>query len=199
MRASRFRRKLRRTRRRVRRRQKASIRAASIRAAKLRRSKKKKSTRKRRGGSATRSRTVTTTPAQSYGYEHGSCPRTNAANYQTSQNEAQQSMNRTHGGAKKRRGGSASDTLDVPQFPQQGPQVGPQNANNTSVATNTSAVAGTVNATNDCYATNSCGTKGGSRRTRRAGKRGRVKWGCMSGGRRKHSGGSKRVTWGCMS
>ena len=176
MRASRFRRKLRRTRRRVRRRQKASIRAASIRAAKLSVLIKRR-VRVNAAGALQpgpgRSQRPQLSPT---GMSHGSCPRTNAANYQTSQNEAQQSMNRTHGGAKKRRGGSASDTLDVPQFPQQGPQVGPQNANNTSVATNTSAVAGTVNATNDCYATNSCGTKGGSRRTRRAGKRGRVKW-----------------------
>ena len=179
MRASRFRRKLRRTRRRVRRRQKASLRAASLRAAKLKHS-KKKSTRKRSGGT---SPTISTTATQSYGFD-------------------QQSLNSTHGGAKRRRGGSATSrpkSLDVPQFSQQGPDIGPQNANNTSVATNTSAVAGTVNASNDCYATNSCGATGGSRRTRKAGKRGGVKWGCMSGGRKKRSGGSKRVSWGCMS
>ena len=109
---------------------------------------RRKSTRKRRGGSSTRTRTVSTTPTQSYGFDHGSCPRTNATNFQTSQNSAQQSLNSTHGGAKKRRGGSATlqpQTLDVPQFPQKGPAIGPQDANNTSVATNTSAVAGTVN------------------------------------------------------
>jgi hypothetical protein len=198
MRASRFRRKLRRTRRRVRRRQKASLRAASLRAAKLKHS-KKKSTRKRSGGT---SPTISTTATQSYGFDNGSSPRSNAAGFQTSQNAAQQSLNSTHGGAKRRRGGSATSrpkSLDVPQFSQQGPDIGPQNANNTSVATNTSAVAGTVNASNDCYATNSCGATGGSRRTRKAGKRGSVKWGCMSGGRKKRSGGSKRVSWGCMS
>ena len=113
--------------------------------------------------------------------------------YQTSQNTTQQDLINTHGGAKRKRGGSAEGlaplqpkTIDVPQFPQQGPIISPQGANNTSVATNTSAVSGTVNATNDCYATNSCGTKGGGKRTRRAGKR------------RSRRGG-KRVTWGCMS
>jgi len=151
---------------------------------------RKKATRKRRGGA---SPTISTTATQSYGYEHGSSPRSNAANYQASQNAQQQDLISTHGGAKRKRGGSAEGLsplepapLNVPQFPQQGPSVGPQNANNTSVATNTSAVAGTVNATNDCYATKSCGTKGGGKRTRRAGKR---------GSRR----GGKRVTWGCMS
>ncbi len=156
---------------------------------------RRKSTRKRRGGSSTRTRTVSTTPTQSYGFDHGSCPRTNATNFQTSQNSAQQSLNSTHGGAKKRRGGSATlqpKTLDVPQFPQKGPAIGPQDANNTSVATNTSSVAGTVNATNDCYATNSCGTTGGGQRSKRAGSGRRVKWGCMSGG-------TRRVLWGCMS
>jgi hypothetical protein len=147
---------------------------------------RKKATKKRRGGASAK---ISTTATQSYGYEHGSSPRSNAANFQTSQNSAQQNLNSTHGGAKRKRGGSATSrpkSLDVPQFSQQGPDIGPQNANNTSVATNTSAVTGTVNATNDCYATNSCGSNGGGKKTRRRGKRGR-------------RGGSKRVTWGCMS
>ena len=162
----------------------------------------KKSTRKRRGGSSTSPGTISTTPSQSYGFDHGSSPRTNATNFQSSQNATQQNLNNTHGGAKKRRGGSATSrpkSLDVPQFSQQGPAIGPQDANNTSVATNTSSVAGTVNATNDCYATNSCATKGGSRKKYRAGRKGRVKRRCMSGGKRTRRGGSRRVLWGCMS
>ena len=187
MRTSRYRKRLQKSRRKCRSSKKTT-----------RRRHTRKRTRKRRGGAT---KTISTTPTQSYGYEHGSSPRSNAANFQTSQDAAQQDLISTHGGAKRRRGGSASSpkTLDVPQFPQQGPPIGPQDANNTSVATNTSAVAGTVNATNDCYATKSCGTKGGSRRTRRAGRRGRVKWGCMSGGKKGRRGGSKRVKWGCMS
>jgi hypothetical protein len=180
MRTSRYRKKLRKSRRRRRSSKKTT----------LRRRIRKKTTRKRRGGSAS---TPTITSFKSYGFDNGNSARSEAANFQKNQDTTQQDLINTHGGAKRKRGGSAEGLaplepapLDVPQFPQQGPSVGPQNANNTSVATNTSAVAGTVNATNDCYATKSCGTKGGGKRTRRAGKR---------GSRR----GGKRVTWGCMS
>ena len=65
---------------------------------------RKKATRKRRGGASPK---ISATPSQSYGFEHGSCPRTNAANYQTSQNATQQDLINTHGGAKRKRGGSA--------------------------------------------------------------------------------------------
>ena len=182
MRTSRYRKGLRKSRRRRR----------SIKRTTIKRHLRKKATGKRRGGSAGRPKTISTTPTQSYGYEHGSSPRANAANFQTSQNAAQQNLNSTHGGAKRKRGGSATSrpkSLPVPQFPQQGPAIGPQGANSTSVATNTSSVTGTVNATNDCYATNSCGAKGGGKRTRRAGRR--VK--------KKRCGGGSRVKWGCMS
>jgi len=176
MRTSRYRKKLQKSRRRRR----------TIKKTMKKRRIRKKATRKRRGGA---SPTISTTATQSYGFDNGSSPRSNAAGFQTSQNSAQQTLNSTHGGAKRRRGGSATSrpkSLDVPQFSQQGPDIGPQNANNTSVATNTSAVTGTVNATNDCYATNSCGSNGGGKKTRRRGKR-------------RRRGGSKRVTWGCMS
>ena len=180
MRTSRYRKRLQKSRRR-RRTNKKTMKKRRIR---------KKATRKRRGGA---SPTISTTAVESYGFKNGNSARTEAANYQKNQDTTQQDLISTHGGAKRKRGGSAEGVaplepapLNVPQFPQQGPDIGPQNANNTSVATNTSAVAGTVNATNDCYATKSCGTKGGGKRTRRAGKR---------GSRR----GGKRVTWGCMS
>ena len=192
MRTSRYRKRLQKSRRR---------RRTSKKTTKNRRI-RKKATRKRRGGASPK---ISATPSQSYGFEHGSCPRTNAANYQTSQNARQQDIINTHGGAKRKRGGSAEGlaplqpkTIDVPQFPQQGPIISPQGANNTSVATNTSAVSGTVNATNDCYATNSCVTKGGSRRTRHAGRKGIVKWGCMSGGKNSRRRGIKRILWGSM-
>ena len=47
-------------------------------------------------------------------------------------------------------------TVEVPQFPQYGPQVSPVNANSSSIVGNTTAINGLNNATNDCYATNSC-------------------------------------------
>jgi hypothetical protein len=47
-------------------------------------------------------------------------------------------------------------TVEVPQFPQYGPQVSPVNANSSSIGGNIAAIAGLNNAANDCFATNSC-------------------------------------------
>jgi hypothetical protein len=161
--------------------------------------------RNRRGGST---KQINTTPALSNGYEHGNSPRSNAAGAQTASNNKQALLNNTHGGSqkikrqKKSVGGSAArpNTLTVPQFSDgSAPAVSPQNANSTSVAANTTSVAGTVNASNDCYATNSCGTSGGSRRKcRNKSKRTRNRKNRRTHIKRKR-GGTRRVRWGCMS
>ncbi len=170
-----------------------------------------RNTRRKRGGDgkATRSVKLTSTSNQTYGYEHGTSPRDNALKYQSSQNNTQNSKNKTlgsTGGARrKRRGGTGCrpTKTTVTQFSTPGPAVSPIDASSTSKSANSTSLNAGVAATNDCHATNSCGpppptkpcpsgggkkkrgTKRKYRRRRKAGsKTKKTKWGCMSGGKR---------------
>lgn len=95
-------------------------------------------------------------PFKQYGYPKGASSAREAAAIKTqNMNTLQNNLINMHGGAK--------NLLTVPTFP--GTQVGPINANTSSVIGNKNIIKSISDATGDCYATNSCGKnimKGGS-------------------------------------
>jgi hypothetical protein len=126
------------------------------------------------------------TPNQIYSFPAGSTSAANAAqNYLNNMSQKQTELNNIlHNGgggkkkqSKKQRGGvadiAASATgappgdyysctaqnpnfTTVAQFSSSGPDVSPLNANNSSITTNATSIAGKNNATNDCYASGTC-------------------------------------------
>jgi hypothetical protein len=94
-------------------------------------------------------------PVQTYGFQYGSSASENAVKMMevnaTKQNDFNNSL---AGGGKRRfkkhkmRGGNVA-TIEIPQFPQMGPQVGPQNGNSAAFAINKVLIDATNNGAND--------------------------------------------------
>lgn len=112
----------------------------------------------------------------------GANQRESALNYQLQNDEAQNRLNKTHGGRRRRshksrkiqrrrRGGAAK--LEVPSFPTYGPQVSPTNSTSNSQATNQALLDAKVAACNDCYATGTCANSPGCPQPQSGGRRGR--------------------------
>ena len=125
------------------------------------------------------------TPNQVYSFPAGSTSATNAAqNYLSSMSQQQNELNHNlhnggggkKGNKRKQKGGIADINVGsgagagdyysceaqnpnfttVAQFSSSGPDVSPLNANNSSITTNATSIAGKNNATNDCYASGTC-------------------------------------------
>jgi len=90
-------------------------------------------------------------PVESYGYEYGSSASEDAAGRMLAGAEQQNKLNSTLSGGKriKRGGASSTDVIEIPTFPQVGPQVSSQTANSAAFQVNSILIEAENNAAND--------------------------------------------------
>ena len=90
-------------------------------------------------------------PVESYGYEYGGSASEDAAGRMLADAEQQNKLNSTlSGGRRMKRGGANStDVIEIPTFPQVGPQVSGQTANSAAFQVNSILIEAENNAAND--------------------------------------------------
>lgn len=91
-------------------------------------------------------------PIESYPYKYGGTPTEDAAGRMMAMAEKQTNLNNTLIGGKKikrKYKGGSGDVYEIPQFPQIGTEVSPQNANSSAVAINKAYINSVNNAAGD--------------------------------------------------
>jgi hypothetical protein len=109
------------------------------------------------------------------GFQYGTSPNSNSFKFQQAQNEKQAALNKTFRGGMSSSSRAHTTEIEVPQFQQNGPNIGGPNPNTLSLAINKGNINTINDAAGDCWATNTCSpavTTGGRRRGRKFTKRG---------------------------